>query len=76
MKKVTLHNDIRLVSKFAKDGYIHIKYYNMDGDRKRFTTGMKDTKHNNTVIDRQMNQLAIEHYEKNLPSDGKTLFCW
>ncbi len=74
MKKVTLHNDIRLVSKFAKDGYIHIKYYNMEGKRKRFTTGMKDTKYNNSVIARQMNQLALEHYERNLPSDGKTIF--
>lgn len=70
----TLTNNIKSASVFLKNKRVQVSYYTLDGVRHRFSTGKPDTKHNFTVAKRQKYILAKEHYERNRPSDSKTLF--
>lgn len=70
----TQNSEIKSAHIFIKGVNININYITGEGNRRRFSTGMKDSKHNRLVIERQMYVLAQEHFERNRPSDSKTLF--
>lgn len=64
---------IKSVRPFVKNGKINLDTYDLEGTRRRFSTGMADTKHNRLVIERQMYQLAQDHLEASQPSNEDTL---
>lgn len=70
----TVQSVIKTVSIFSKGEKINICYYTADKKRKRFSTGIDDTKSNRIALERQMLQRAQDHYEEHRPSDGDTLF--
>ena len=69
----TFTNGVKSARVFVKNGNFNIDYYSMEGQRKRFSTGMKDNKPNRVLVERQKYVLAQEYIEAHSPSDAKTL---
>lgn len=69
-----LYNQIKSVRIFEKGGIININYITVEGDRKRFSTGIKATKQHRVAIERKMHEKALAHYEAHKASDTQTLF--
>ena len=70
---VTSTSGIKSARVFEKGGKLNLDYYDMDGKRIRFSTGMRDTKHNRLVLERQKIALAFEHWEAHQPSNADTI---